>query len=56
MDPLSPRHPGEKVGFLKTVKFYLTILMHISGFITSRPAVVDKRAKEVCSFITHPVD
>lgn len=54
MDPVSPRHPGEKIGFLKTVKFYLAVLMHIPGLIASRPAVVDKRAKEVCSSVTRP--
>ena len=56
MDPLNPRRPGEKMGFLRTVKFYLTILTHIPGFIASRPAVVDKRATEVRSSIAHYTD
>jgi len=41
-----PRRPGEKVGFWKMFKFYLTGLTHIFGFIAARPAVVDPRTKE----------
>lgn len=49
----APRYPGEKVGFWRTLKFYLTGLMAIPGFIAARPAVVDSRAKEVRPSVPH---
>ena len=55
LDYLSPRRPGEKVGFWKSVKFYWIILTHAFGFITSRQGVVDSRAKEVSHFVSPPV-
>jgi len=46
LDSFIPRKPGEKLGFLRKVHFYWTILTHISAFISCRPSVVDPRAKE----------
>lgn len=54
LDVSAPRYPGEKVGFWRTFKFYLTGLMAIPGFIAARPAVVDSRAKEVRPSVPHP--
>jgi len=55
IDCVSPRRPGENVGFWKSVKFYWVALTHIFGIIASRPGVVDPRAKEVSRFVPHRV-
>jgi len=52
----APRSPGEKIGFWRTIKFYLNALTYIPGFIAARPTVVDPRAKDVCPFGLHPVE
>ncbi|KAF9786008.1 dienelactone hydrolase endo-1-3,1,4-beta-D-glucanase [Thelephora terrestris] len=46
LDFFLPRHPGEKMGLWRKVRFYWTLLTHIPGMIGCRPAVVDPRAKE----------
>jgi len=46
LDSFIPRRPGESVGFWRWIRFSFTALRHIFGFIASRPAVVDLRAKE----------
>ncbi|KAF9650752.1 hypothetical protein BDM02DRAFT_3267777 [Thelephora ganbajun] len=40
------RYPGRKVGFWRKVRFYLTVLTHILGYIACRQAMMDPRAKE----------
>ena len=49
LDYFLPRYPGEKMGFLRKLRFYLTLLTHIPGMIGCRPGVVDSRATEVIS-------
>jgi len=52
----APRSPGEKVGFWRMAKFYLTALTNVPGFIAARPGVVDPRAKEVSPFALRAVE
>jgi len=44
LDFFLPRRPGEKMGFWRSLRFYLTLLTHIPGMIGCRPGVVDSRA------------
>lgn len=52
LDSFVPRRVGEKMGLWRWMRFCLTALLHISGFIASRSAVVDSRAKEVSPSMT----
>ena len=57
IEAIAPRAPGEKLGFLRGIKFVWTLLFHIFGIIGSRAAVVDPRAEAVLSLSLHdPAD
>lgn len=58
LDSFLPRRPGEKVGFWRKIKFFLTALVSIIPryYSAARSAVVDPRVKEVCLSVLHPTD
>jgi carboxymethylenebutenolidase len=56
LDFFLPRSPGEKMGFWRTIRFYLTLLTYIPGMFGCRSGVVDPRATEVFPSLLRPAD